>query len=169
MITDLERIMGEHPADSEKDQLDIPRTHKAVTGTTNPLYIFPGGLKQLPLLKKQYLPIATATLAPPPAVLPAPLPAVLPAADAELEDNVRSKSPRMMTSACMTVLPPRMMFVVPRIWDLRETLLPVSWEVVSFVLQVMGGATGRGIARTVSMYSPLGALRDMASTLAERN
>jgi hypothetical protein len=32
-----------------------------------------------------------------------------------------------MTSAWITVLPPRMIFVVPIIWERRETLLPVSW------------------------------------------
>lgn len=36
----------------------------------------------------------------------------------------------MLTSACMTVLPPRMMFVVPMICDLRETLLPVSCALI---------------------------------------
>lgn len=33
----------------------------------------------------------------------------------------------MITSAWITVLPPRMMLVVPMIWERRETLLPVSW------------------------------------------
>lgn len=33
----------------------------------------------------------------------------------------------MMTSAWMTVLPPRMIFVVPMICERRETLLPVSY------------------------------------------
>lgn len=33
----------------------------------------------------------------------------------------------MMTSAWITVLPPRMMFVVPMIWERRETLFPVSY------------------------------------------
>lgn len=45
-----------------------------------------------------------------------------------LGGKVRSRSPRMMTSAWMTVLPPRMMFVVPIIWERRDTLLPVSWR-----------------------------------------
>lgn len=36
------------------------------------------------------------------------------------------RSPRMHTSAWMTVRPPKMMFCVPWIWALRETLLPVS-------------------------------------------
>lgn len=40
--------------------------------------------------------------------------------------SVRSRSPRIITSAWMTVLPPRMIFVVPMRCDLRETLLPVS-------------------------------------------
>lgn len=34
----------------------------------------------------------------------------------------------MITSAWITVLPPRMMLVVPIIWERRETLLPVSWR-----------------------------------------
>jgi len=42
--------------------------------------------------------------------------------------RVRVRSPRMMTSAWMTVRPPRMMFGVPWMKDLRETLLPVSWR-----------------------------------------
>jgi hypothetical protein len=33
----------------------------------------------------------------------------------------------MMTSAWMTVLPPRMIFVVPMICERRETLFPVSY------------------------------------------
>lgn len=44
------------------------------------------------------------------------------------EGSERIRSPRMMHSAWMTVLPPRIMFVVPMICDLRETLLPVSWK-----------------------------------------
>ncbi len=40
--------------------------------------------------------------------------------------RVLCRSPRMHTSAWMTVRPPRMMFCVPWIWALRETLLPVS-------------------------------------------
>lgn len=41
----------------------------------------------------------------------------------EVEGRVRIRSPRMMTSAWMTVFPPRIMLVVPMIWDLRLTLL----------------------------------------------
>jgi hypothetical protein len=51
---------------------------------------------------------------------------------------VRIRSPRIMTSGWMTVLPPSMMFCVPTSVALRATLLPVS----------------------VSMYSPRGGLRD---------
>ena len=81
---------------------------------THPLYNFPGGLNSHPLLKKQYRPIATAT--------------GFPCFSLELDVRyVRSRSPRMMTSAWITVLPPSMMFVVPIIWERRETLLPVSW------------------------------------------
>lgn len=47
---------------------------------------------------------------------------------AEEEGRVRTKSPRMQTSAWMTVRPPRIMFWVPWIWERRETLLPVSWH-----------------------------------------
>lgn len=67
-----------------------------------PLYSFPGGLKAHPLLKKQYRPIATATVFPP-------------FSFGLLGGYVRSKSPRMMTSDWITVLPPRMMLVVPMI------------------------------------------------------
>ena len=42
--------------------------------------------------------------------------------------RVRMRSPRRMTSAWMTVRPPRMMFGVPWMRERRETLLPVSWE-----------------------------------------
>lgn len=44
----------------------------------------------------------------------------------EEEGCVRTKSPRMQTSAWMTVRPPRTMFCVPWICERRETLLPVS-------------------------------------------
>lgn len=56
-----------------------------------------------------------------------------------LETAVRARSPRIMASAMMTVLPPSMMFCVPTSVAFRATLLPVS----------------------VSMYSPLGARLDM--------
>lgn len=92
-----------------------------------------------------------------------------------------------MHSACMTVLPPRMMLVVPMIWDLRETLLPVSCcrergdvslscAVGSVVersgwreyvrcdgeekVDVMGSSE-----RTVSIYSPFTGFLDMFATL----
>lgn len=77
-----------------------------------PLYIRPGGRRQLPLLRKQYLPMATAVLfagAPPLELL-----------------AVRARSPRIMTSCWITVLPPSMMFWVPTRVALRATLLPVS-------------------------------------------
>lgn len=40
---------------------------------------------------------------------------------------VRTRSPLIMTSGWMTVLPPSMMFWVPTRMALRATLLPVSW------------------------------------------
>jgi len=40
--------------------------------------------------------------------------------------RVGRRSPRMHTSAQMTVRPPRMMCCVPCSWERRETLLPVS-------------------------------------------
>lgn len=40
--------------------------------------------------------------------------------------TVRARSPRIITSGWMTVLPPRMMFWVPTRVALRATLLPVS-------------------------------------------
>ena len=40
--------------------------------------------------------------------------------------SVRIRSPRMITSAWMTVRPPRMMLGVPWMMALRDTLLPVS-------------------------------------------
>jgi hypothetical protein len=48
----------------------------------------------------------------------------------------------MITSAWMTVLPPRMMFVVPTIWDLRETLLPVSWRLLALLWRMGDGRIG---------------------------
>lgn len=56
---------------------------------------------------------------------------------------VRTRSPRIMTSGWMTVLPPSMMFWVPTSVALRATLFPVS----------------------VSMYSPLGGRRDMLADI----
>ena len=56
------------------------------------------------------------------------------------------RSPRMQTSAWMTVRPPRTMFCVPWIWARRETLLPVSWGVrglVSLVAIGVGSGTQR--------------------------
>ena len=40
----------------------------------------------------------------------------------------RARSPRIMTSGMMTVLPPSMIFWVPTRVALRATLLPVSWR-----------------------------------------
>jgi hypothetical protein len=57
---------------------------------------------------------AAVAVAPPPA-----------AASPEVEK--RCRSPRMYTSAIMTVLPPNMMFGFPSILALREILLPVSY------------------------------------------
>lgn len=51
--------------------------------------------------------------------------AVLPL-DEEEDGAVRTRSPRIMTSGWMTVLPPSMMFCVPTSIALRATLLPVS-------------------------------------------
>lgn len=65
------------------------------------------------------------------------------AAAAEEERAVRARSPRIMASAMMTVLPPSMMFWVPTSVAFRATLLPVS----------------------VSMYSPLGARLDMVGRM----
>lgn len=92
-----------------------------------PLYMRPGGRRQHPLLRKQYRPMAMAVL------LEGAAAALL------LEMAVRARSPRIMASAIMTVLPPSMMFWVPTRVAFRATLLPVS----------------------VSMYSPLGARLDM--------
>lgn len=39
----------------------------------------------------------------------------------------RDRSPRIITSGWMTVLPPSMMFWVPTSVAFRATLLPVSW------------------------------------------
>lgn len=52
--------MGENVRGAGKGEQDN-RTNR-----TYPLYIFPGGLNSHPLLKKQYLPIATATELVPP-------------------------------------------------------------------------------------------------------
>jgi hypothetical protein len=83
----------------------------------------PGGFSTHPLLKKQYLPIATATTGALGFLTPA---SSAPADDDDDGSMVRTRSPRMMTSAWMMDLPPRMMFCVPMIWERRETLLPVS-------------------------------------------
>ncbi len=75
--------------------------------------------------------------------------------------KVLCKSPRMQTSAWMTVRPPRMMFCVPWIWDFRETLLPVSCGDVL----VSVGFRRDGLGITVSIYSPLTALGGIATLL----
>lgn len=82
---------------------------------TYPLYRRPGGRKQQPRLRKQYRPIETAVLL-----------GAAPAADWEDAWIVRMRSPRIMTSGWITVLPPSMMFWVPTRVALRATLLPVS-------------------------------------------
>lgn len=92
-----------------------------------PLYTRPGGLKTQERERKQYRPIATAVLlfGPP----PPPEPPEEPGAGVEEEEEeevVRVRSPRIMTSGCITVLPPSMMFWVPTRLLLRATLLPVS-------------------------------------------
>lgn len=53
----------------------------------------------------------------------------------EEEERVGSRSPRIHTSAQITVRPPRMMCCVPWSWERRLTLLPVS--VVTYSL--LGG------------------------------
>jgi hypothetical protein len=62
-----------------------------------PLYMRPGGRSRTPRAKKQYRPMATA---------------VLFAGELPEDDDVavRARSPRIMTSGWMTVLPPSMMF-----------------------------------------------------------
>lgn len=55
--------------------------------------------------------------------------------------RVGSRSPRMQTSAQITVRPPRMMCWVPCSWERRETLLPVS-VVTKVGLGVFEGAEG---------------------------
>ena len=55
--------------------------------------------------------------------------------------RVRRRSPRMVQSAWMMVLPPRIMFWEPMMWDLRETLLPVSWKLSTRMREK--GAAGR--------------------------
>ena len=128
----------------------IPKTH--------PLYILPGGRKQQARLRKQYRPIATAVLfvgAPP---------------DAEGTD--RARSPRIITSGWITVLPPSMMFCVPTRVALRATLLPVSYgrtqlgsasKIDLFNRPARVPAAGAFRELTVSMYSPLGGRRDILS------
>lgn len=92
-----------------------------------------GGRKQQPLLRKQYRPIATAVL--------------LPGAAAEPDEGcaVRARSPLIIASAWMTVLPPSMMCWVPTRTAFRATLLPVS----------------------VSIYSPLICFLDIVSCRAD--
>lgn len=87
----------------------------------------PGGRKQHPLLRKQYRPIAMAVL----------LEGGVAAAEL-LEMAVRARSPRIMASAMMTVLPPSMMFWVPTRVAFRATLLPVSYA--SFLLGQRSGS-----------------------------
>ncbi|KAJ2900978.1 uncharacterized protein MKZ38_002162 [Zalerion maritima] len=104
--------------------------------------------------RHQYLPIATAVFVagaaaapppPPPPAFPPPPPPPPPAAaaapaaaavapsppapppDEEAGGRDRVKSPRIITSGCITVLPPSMMFCVPTRLLLRATLLPVSF------------------------------------------
>ncbi len=84
---------------------------------THPLYIRPGGRRQQPLLRKQYRPIETAVL----------LAGAAPELEFEGAWTDRVRSPRIITSGWMTVLPPSMMFWVPTSVALRATLLPVSW------------------------------------------
>jgi hypothetical protein len=78
-----------------------------------PLYMRPGGRSSTPRARKQYRPMATAVL----------LAGAVPEED---DETVRVRSPLIMTSGWMTVLPPSIMFWVPTRTALRETLLPVS-------------------------------------------
>jgi hypothetical protein len=76
VIGDFERVVGElsgffsisllasqsgHNTCSEPLHIQRIRTTRKIKRQTYPLYSFPGGLNSHPLLKKQYLPIATAT------------------------------------------------------------------------------------------------------------
>lgn len=85
---------------------------------TYPLCIRLGGRRQHPRSRKQYRPMETAVLLPGAA-----------APDAVEDGGLRRvKSPRIIASGWMTVLPPSMMFWVPTRFALRATLLPVSWR-----------------------------------------
>jgi len=77
--------------------------------------------------------------------------------------RVGRRSPRMQTSAQMTVRPPRMMCCVPCSWERRETLLPVSvvtkvglggFEAVAELvgLVVEGGMVSGGVGRWVGLW-----------------
>lgn len=100
-----------------------------------------GGRKRLPRDRYVYRPTVTATAGLPGAVpCAAPEEEVPPAAAPEEEEEEvlllpsagvvecwRYRSPRIQTSACMTVFPPRIICWVPRTCARRETLLPVSF------------------------------------------
>ena len=67
----------------------------------------------------------------------------------------RTKSPRRVAWAWMTVRPARMMFWVPWIWERREILLPVSVEMYS-LLGGRGGAGAWGVDVVVVVGGGLG-------------
>lgn len=92
------------------------------------------------------------------------LPDVLPPEDVLL----RERSPRIMTSGWITVFPPSVMFWVPTKMALRATLLPVSWRGMNGqsngrTMKLKGARRRIDMPRTVSIYSPFGALRDILS------
>lgn len=85
-----------------------------------------GGRSRDDLDRYVYRPMETATAGP---LAGPPCPCMELASDAgadSMEDGWRKRSPRIQTSACMTVLPPTMMRWVPRTCARRETLFPVS-------------------------------------------
>lgn len=63
------------------------------------------------------------------------------------EGAVRTRSPRIMTSGWMTVLPPSMMFCVPTRMALRATLLPVSCAEEGELVGDRGRERGEGEVR----------------------
>jgi len=90
------------------------------------------------------------------------------AAPAAADEAVRERSPRIMASAWMTVLPPSMIFCVPTRTAFLATLLPVSYGDLSQPLLFPGAVEIDQPCRTVSMYSPLGAFRDMMAEYEEK-
>lgn len=89
------------------------------------------------------------------------------AAPAAAEEAVRERSPRIMASAWMTVLPPSMIFCVPTRTAFLATLLPVSCDALGQPLLFHRAMEIDQACHTVSMYSPLGAFRDMVAGCVE--